>query len=258
MDITKQDFGRFVSERRLEAGLTQRELAARLHVTESAVSKWERGLSYPDITMVQAIAAQLGVSAQELISASEDREGRADKRDARSYRNWRGAILWSTGLTWAVAILSCFIINLSVQHTLSWFWVVLPAVTLAFSVTTLPLLPVPHPGWAALVGATLSLGALALRYLPLPGLGRAAVVTLLGGVCVLVISRLVDTVLGESSPSHIDLANWNDETIDANIRLLVFAAALATALVLAVVAILRAASRRRRGEGSAQAVTTEP
>ena len=93
MDITKQDFGRFVSERRLAVGLTQRELATRLHVTESAVSKWERGLSSPEITMVQAIAAQLCVSAQELFSASEDREDRADKRDARSYRNRRGAIL---------------------------------------------------------------------------------------------------------------------------------------------------------------------
>lgn len=157
-----------------------------------------------------------------------------------------------------MAILSCFIIYLSVQHTLSWFWVVLPAVTLAFSVTTLPLLPVPHPGWAALVGATLSLGALLFATCHCLGLARAAVVTLLGDVCVLVISRLVDTMLGESSPSYIDLANWNDETIDENTRLLVFAAALATALVLAVAAILRAASRRKRGEGSAQAVTTEP
>ncbi|WP_449279952.1 helix-turn-helix domain-containing protein [Leucobacter sp. GX0328] len=50
-DITKQDFGRFVTEHRRAAGFTQRQLAERLHVTESAVSKWERGLSYPDITV---------------------------------------------------------------------------------------------------------------------------------------------------------------------------------------------------------------
>ncbi|EYT53817.1 XRE family transcriptional regulator [Leucobacter sp. UCD-THU] len=162
MEITKQDFGRFVTERRRAGGLTQRQLAERLHVTESAVSKWERGLSYPDITLVQAIAAELGVSGQELISASEDREGRADKRDARSYRGWRSAILWTTLLSWTAAILACFIVNLSVQHTLSWFWVVLPAVGIAFCLTTLPLLPVPGPGWLALGGSTACLMALLL------------------------------------------------------------------------------------------------
>ncbi|QIM18365.1 helix-turn-helix transcriptional regulator [Leucobacter coleopterorum] len=162
MDITKQDFGRFVTERRHTTGLTQRELAGRLHVTESAVSKWERGLSYPDITLVAQLAGELGITAQELISASEDRLGRAERRDARSYRQWRGAVLWTTLGCYAAAILTCFIVNLSVEHTLSWFWPVLPAVVLAFSLTTLPLLPVPRPGWTALVGATVSLGSLLL------------------------------------------------------------------------------------------------
>ena len=36
-----------VRKKRLEAGLTQKELAGRLFVTESSVSKWERNLSYP-------------------------------------------------------------------------------------------------------------------------------------------------------------------------------------------------------------------
>lgn len=162
MDITKQDFGRFVTEKRHSTGLTQRELAEKLHVTESAVSKWERGLSYPDITLVAQLAGEIGVTAQELISASEDRLGRADRRDARSYRRWRGAVLWTTVGCYAVAILTCFIVNLSVDHTLSWFWTVLTAVALAFSLTTLPLLPVPRPGWTALAGAAVSLGALLL------------------------------------------------------------------------------------------------
>ena len=160
METTKQDFSRFVSERRRGAGLTQRELATRLHVTESAVSKWERGLSYPDITMVELLAGELGVSLAELISASEDREGREEKREARSYRRWRASWFYSTAGLYALALITCFIVNLSVNHTLSWFWIVLPAVTLAFSLTTLPLLPLPHRGWFALGGALVSLALL--------------------------------------------------------------------------------------------------
>ena len=43
--LDKQKFGSFVSERRRELGMTQSELAAKLFVTDKAVSKWERGVS---------------------------------------------------------------------------------------------------------------------------------------------------------------------------------------------------------------------
>lgn len=48
-------------------GLTQEQLAGRLHVTRQAVSSWETGKTQPDIETLGAIAAALGVSSQELI-----------------------------------------------------------------------------------------------------------------------------------------------------------------------------------------------
>lgn len=42
----KRPFGEYIRRKRLEAGLTQKELAERLFVTESSVSKWERGVSH--------------------------------------------------------------------------------------------------------------------------------------------------------------------------------------------------------------------
>ena len=45
--IDKERFGAFLSRLRREKGLTQRELADRLYVSDKAVSKWERGLSLP-------------------------------------------------------------------------------------------------------------------------------------------------------------------------------------------------------------------
>ena len=45
----KKTFGAYILQRRRELGMTQKDFAEKLYVTESAVSKWERGLSYPDI-----------------------------------------------------------------------------------------------------------------------------------------------------------------------------------------------------------------
>lgn len=65
----KKSFGAYIHQKRLDAGLTQRELADRLYVTESTVSKWERALSYPDVSMVTAICAALGISEHEFFTA---------------------------------------------------------------------------------------------------------------------------------------------------------------------------------------------
>lgn len=42
-ELDKEAFGRFVAQARKARGLTQRQLAGQLHVTDKAVSKWERG-----------------------------------------------------------------------------------------------------------------------------------------------------------------------------------------------------------------------
>ena len=44
--MNKERLGNFISGERRNLGLTQRELAERLHVTDKAVSKWERGVSH--------------------------------------------------------------------------------------------------------------------------------------------------------------------------------------------------------------------
>ena len=57
--MDKENFGRFIAETRRNAGLTQKDMASKLHVTNSAVSKWERGLCYPDVTQMEALAQTL-------------------------------------------------------------------------------------------------------------------------------------------------------------------------------------------------------
>ena len=53
---------------REERGLTQRQLADALGVTDKAVSKWESGRGLPDITLVEPLARELGVSVAELLA----------------------------------------------------------------------------------------------------------------------------------------------------------------------------------------------
>lgn len=65
--IDKEKFGVFIAQLRKEKGLTQQELADRLFLSNKAVSKWERGQSLPDITMLTPLAEILEVTVAELL-----------------------------------------------------------------------------------------------------------------------------------------------------------------------------------------------
>ena len=129
----KKTFGSFIKLKRTEKNYSQKDLAELLFVTEGAVSKWERGVSYPDITLLSDICRVLDVSERELITASNDTEARRIKNEAKSYRVIRGAWFWIPTVSYAVALLTCFICNLAVDHTLSWFFIVLAALICAYS-----------------------------------------------------------------------------------------------------------------------------
>lgn len=64
--MDKSRFGTFVNLLRKEKGITQKELADILHVTDKAVSRWETGKSYPDIEVMQEIAVYFDVTVNEL------------------------------------------------------------------------------------------------------------------------------------------------------------------------------------------------
>lgn len=59
--------GRFIAECRREKGYSQKQLAERLSVTEQAVSRWERGIGYPDITLLIPLSKELDVSVIEVM-----------------------------------------------------------------------------------------------------------------------------------------------------------------------------------------------
>ena len=72
--MDNQKFGQFVLDLRKEKGWTQLELAEKLNVTDKAVSKWERGVGFPDIQMIEPLAETLDVSILELMRSEKMNE----------------------------------------------------------------------------------------------------------------------------------------------------------------------------------------
>ena len=65
--MKKQTFGAMLAVLRKEKGMTQADLAEQMGVTDKAVSKWERDLSFPDVTSLPRLAEILEVSVDELM-----------------------------------------------------------------------------------------------------------------------------------------------------------------------------------------------
>lgn len=106
MDAIK--VGEHIAALRKEKGLTQLELAGRLHVTDKAVSRWERGVGLPDIQTIEPLAQALEVEVLEIIrgetlppqqqSTAVD-EALAFVRESEKLRRREGAVLlWGLGL----------------------------------------------------------------------------------------------------------------------------------------------------------------
>lgn len=67
--MTNRSMGEIISTLRKEQNMTQKELAAKLNLTDKAVSKWERDVACPDTQTIPRLAEILGISVEELLNA---------------------------------------------------------------------------------------------------------------------------------------------------------------------------------------------
>lgn len=65
--MKRMTIGETIAEARKAKGMTQLDLANKMNVTDKAVSKWERGLSRPDIDSIPRLADVLGIPVDELV-----------------------------------------------------------------------------------------------------------------------------------------------------------------------------------------------
>lgn len=89
--MEKKTIGAFIAALRKASGLTQRELAEKLNVSDKAVSRWEREESLPDLSLIPAIAEIFGVTADELLRGERAKQGesqpRAEEKSEKQIQN---------------------------------------------------------------------------------------------------------------------------------------------------------------------------
>jgi len=125
--------GRFISELRKSQQMTQKDLAARLNVTDKAISKWERGLSCPDISLLAPLSDILCVTIDELLNGDRSSAeavnpqtivvnalqyaDKAVKSKAKLIQNICAAVF--SGLILA-GIVVCAIVDAAISGALTW------------------------------------------------------------------------------------------------------------------------------------------
>lgn len=79
--MNTEKIGKFIAKKRKEKNYTQKELADKLSVTDRAVSKWERGMGCPDISLLEKISKILDISIVELLNGEEQENIKIIEKD---------------------------------------------------------------------------------------------------------------------------------------------------------------------------------
>ena len=90
-NMEAKKFGQFIAGIRKEKKMTQAELAGKIHVTDKAISRWERGLGFPDIQTLEPLAQALGISVLELMR-SERQETEKQNQQPEEFRYTQGEV----------------------------------------------------------------------------------------------------------------------------------------------------------------------
>ena len=82
--MEKERFAKRLIKLRKKKGYTQQQLAEQLNVTNKAISRWETGEGYPDITLLKPLSEALGISCDYLLSEDQDYTD-IEKKDLQRY-----------------------------------------------------------------------------------------------------------------------------------------------------------------------------
>ncbi len=133
MEDIKLIISQNIVELRRANGMTQIELAAKLNYSDKAISKWERGESVPDITVLKAIADLFGVTLDYLCEGEHETvagpSAKTDDSVVAMIKRRRAMITgMSVLLVWVVATLAFIVMDVAIKdagaHWLAFIWAV--------------------------------------------------------------------------------------------------------------------------------------
>ena len=99
--MKKQTLGMMISTLRKEKGMNQLELAEKMGVTDKAVSKWERDLSFPDINSVPKLAEIFEISVDELMQVKTETKENVNQNKAEGIID---TVLKGVGIAMGIAV----------------------------------------------------------------------------------------------------------------------------------------------------------
>ena len=123
--MQKEQFGNLLTTLRKKNGISQKEMAERLSVSTSAVSKWEHGKNLPDMTMLGSIAEILQVSCDELLNPEktlerltnpEMQKGDAEETDGEAPKKKHSRIVKIAVLAGILVIVAGLLLGYMVMH----------------------------------------------------------------------------------------------------------------------------------------------
>ena len=121
MKDVRSILARNITELRLRSNLTQLELAEKLNYSDKAVSKWERGESVPDVSVLIELADLFGVTLDDLVRGENLEEAAASPKAVKPGYNRRAISYISESVGWIVAIVA-FIITTLILQRMSFQW----------------------------------------------------------------------------------------------------------------------------------------
>lgn len=131
--MNNEKMARFIYELRKSKNLTQQQLADKLNITNKTISKWERGLGCPDISLLPALSDILGVTTRELLNGEKAEASApeietiiestlqyADTITKDKSKNSRFITAMILSAISFIAIIICIICNYAIEGALSW------------------------------------------------------------------------------------------------------------------------------------------
>lgn len=166
--MNENKVGQFIAELRKEKQMTQKDLATQLYITDKAVSKWERGLSYPDISLITSLADILGVTTSELLEGqrngviSQDIERTVDtalvyaaKSEKTKITNLQSVFTRVFSIAMFLSLVLCLIIDVATSQGVSWSLYPISSIVLTWCIL-MPLFKYGKKGlWISLVSLSL-------------------------------------------------------------------------------------------------------